>query len=59
MIPNNPAEILLSLDRQDNVTANLMEAAFASVRIPDVPELREAFCRALPVVRDILSAANI
>ncbi len=46
------------LARQDNVTANLMESAFASVRIPDVPELREAFCRALPVVRDILSAAR-
>jgi hypothetical protein len=45
------------LVRQDNVTANEMESAFASVRMPDVPELHDAFDRALPEVRRILQTA--
>jgi hypothetical protein len=46
------------LVRRDNLSANELEAAFASVRMPDVPELHEAFDRALPVVRKILQAAS-
>jgi len=46
------------LVRQDNVSANELEAAFASVRLPDVPELHDAFDRALPVVRRILLTAG-
>jgi len=42
------------LVRQDGIRAEEMEAAFARVRIPDVSELREAFERALPVVREII-----
>lgn len=42
------------LARQDNVTAGDLESAFESVRMPQVPELREAFGRARPVVREIL-----
>ena len=32
-----------------------MEPAFATVRMPDIQELRDAFQRALPVVRGLLS----
>lgn len=46
------------LIRQDGVSANELEAAFASARLPDVPELHDAFDRALPVVRRILQAAR-
>jgi hypothetical protein len=49
-------EDIAFLTRQDDVTAQQMDAAFANVRIPDVPELRDAFQRALPVVREILRA---
>lgn len=42
------------LIQQDNVTGNDIEAAFACVRLPDIPELHDAFDRALPVVRQIL-----
>lgn len=31
-----------------------MEPAFATVRMPDIQELRDAFDRALPRVREIL-----
>ncbi len=41
--------------RQGGVTLTEMETAFASVRMPDIQELRDAFERALPVVREILS----
>jgi hypothetical protein len=44
------------LIRQDNVSANQLDAAFASVRLPDVPELHDAFDRALPAVRQILQS---
>ncbi len=40
--------------RHDRITAEQMEPAFANVRMPDIQELRDAFQRALPVVRDIL-----
>ena len=49
-------EDIAFLARQDKVTAAEMEKAFESVRMPEVPELREAFERALPVVRKILDA---
>jgi len=41
----------------DALDLKQMETALASVRIPDVPELREAFSRALPVVREILKSS--
>lgn len=37
------------------VTPAEMESAFAQVRMPDLPELRDAFEIALPTVREILS----
>jgi hypothetical protein len=40
--------------RHGGVTISDLEAAFTNVRMPDVPELREAFERALPLVREIL-----
>jgi hypothetical protein len=39
---------------QGEITPAEMEIAFLQVRIPDIQELREAFHRALPVVRKIL-----
>jgi hypothetical protein len=39
---------------KNGVTSEAMEIAFANVRMPDVQELRDAFERSLPVVRDIL-----
>lgn len=47
-------EDIAFLAQQDNLTAPEMEIAFACVRMPEVPELHEAFARALPVVRKIL-----
>jgi hypothetical protein len=44
------------LVRHDGITADDMEPAFARVRMPDIPELREAFGRALPRVRQILAS---
>ena len=43
------------LVRQADVSSAEMETAFASVRMPEIQELRDAFERALPVVRGILS----
>jgi hypothetical protein len=43
------------LVRHDGITAEQMEPAFATVRMPDIQELRDAFDRALPVVRAILA----
>lgn len=43
------------LIRHDHVTAAQMEPAFATVRMPDILELHEAFDRALPVVRRLLA----
>ena len=44
------------LVRHDGISADDMEPAFARVRMPDIPELREAFDRALPRVRQILAS---
>lgn len=35
-----------------------MEPAFATVRMPDIQELHDAFDRALPVVRRLLADAS-
>lgn len=44
------------LIRHDHITSEQMEPAFATVRMPDIQELRDAFQRALPVVRRLLAA---
>ncbi len=46
------------LVRHDGITPEQMEPAFATVRMPDIQELRDAFARALPVVREILRNAQ-
>lgn len=51
-------EDIAFLIRQGGVTSGQMEAAFQCVRIPDVQELREAFDRALPEVRRLLSGTE-
>jgi len=43
------------LVESENLTLEVLEPAFASVRIPDVEELKEAFQRALVHVRRILT----
>lgn len=43
------------LIRHDHITLEQMEPAFATVRMPDIQELRDAFDRALPVVRGLLA----
>ncbi len=53
-MPSSPSEDIAFLIRHGAVTAGQMEAAFESVRIPDVQELRDAFDRALPEVRRLL-----
>lgn len=45
------------LIRHDRITSADMEPAFATVRMPDIQELRDAFDRALPAVRRLLQAA--
>lgn len=40
--------------RHDSITSAQMEPAFATVRMPDITELRDAFKRALPAVRRLL-----
>ncbi len=42
------------LVQHDGITLEQMEPAFACVRMPEIPELHEAFQRALPRVREIL-----
>jgi hypothetical protein len=42
------------LNRHGDITLQHMETAFQSARIPDVPELNDAFQRALPIVRQFL-----
>lgn len=44
------------LIRHDGITREQMEPAFRDVRMPDIQELRDAFERALPVVRGLLDA---
>lgn len=46
------------LIRHDRITSAQMEPAFANVRMPDIQELRDAFDRALPVVRNLLNKAS-
>lgn len=46
------------LVRHDGITPEQMEPAFATVRMPDIQELRDAFDRALPAVRRILERPN-
>jgi hypothetical protein len=45
------------LIRHDHITPEQMEPAFATVRMPDIQELHDAFDRALPVVRSLLKNA--
>jgi hypothetical protein len=54
---NDPQDMedIAFLVAHDGITAAQMEEAFASVRIPAVDELREAFERALPLVQGLLS----
>ena len=42
------------LVRHDGITREMMEPAFAMVRMPGLVEYRDAFELALPVVRGIL-----
>ena len=53
---NDPQDMddVVFLARHEGVTSEQMETAFACVRMPDVQELRDAFERALPMVREIL-----
>jgi hypothetical protein len=43
------------LVKHDGITGEQMEPAFQIVRMPDIQELRDAFNKALPVVREIVS----
>lgn len=43
------------LIQHDHITSEQMEPAFATVRMPDIQELHDAFDRALPVVRRLLT----
>lgn len=45
------------LIRHDGITLEQMEPAFATVRMPDIVELHDAFARALPTVRRLLMSA--
>ncbi|MBE2285543.1 MAG: hypothetical protein IAE77_18925 [Prosthecobacter sp.] len=58
MMRGNDPQDMADVDfliRHDHVTAAQMEPAFATVRMPDIQELRDAFQRALPVVRQLLA----
>lgn len=46
------------LIRHDRITSEQMEPAFRDVRMPDIQELRDAFERALPVVRRLLGTCS-
>lgn len=46
------------LVQQGTITVDEMEQAFATVRIPDVEELHDAFEEALPRVREILATQS-
>ncbi len=45
------------LNQHDGITLEPLEPAFAKVRIPETPELHEAFARALPVLGGLLAGA--
>jgi hypothetical protein len=53
---NDPQDMsdVAFLIEHDSITSEQMEPAFATVRIPDIQELRDAFARALPNVRQLL-----
>lgn len=53
---NDPQDMedVAFLVRKSGVTRTEMEVAFQQVRMPDLHELRDAFARALPRVREIL-----
>lgn len=57
---NDPQDMedVAFLVRHDGITPEQMEPAFARVRMPDIQELRDAFDRALPAVREILLRAS-
>jgi hypothetical protein len=58
MMRGNDEQDMADVDfliRHDRITSAQMEPAFATVRMPDIQELRDAFDRALPVVRQLLS----
>jgi hypothetical protein len=46
------------LIEHDGITLEQMEPAFATVRMPDIQELREAFDHALPIVRQLLASLS-
>lgn len=59
MMRGNDPQDMADVDfliRHDHITSEQMEPAFATVRMPDIQELRDAFQRALPVVRRLLAA---
>lgn len=61
MMRGNDPQDMADVDfliRHDGITPGQMEPAFANVRMPDIPELHEAFARALPVVRQLLQKAG-
>lgn len=39
----------------EKITSTQIEEAFRAVRIPDISDFRDAFARALPIVRDIIA----
>ena len=47
------------LVRKGGITRKEMELAFQEVQMPDLPELRDAFARALPRVREILDQGGL
>ena len=47
------------LMRKGGITRKEMELAFQEVQMPDLPELRDAFARALPRVREILDQGGL
>lgn len=51
--PQDMSDVAFLIEH-DGITSMQMEPAFATVRIPDIQELRDAFARALPIVRQLL-----
>jgi hypothetical protein len=43
---------------KEKITGSQIEEAFSTVRIPDIPDFRDAFARALPTVREIIRRSN-
>ena len=55
--PQDMADIAFML-RHDRITSAQIEGAFADAVIPDLAELREAFKRAKPRVREMVDKAG-